>query len=304
VAARLKLYFQVFITYNIIVATSITTGGTGTISFDNTNSEGSSMTRVHSAIDYGNDGDQDLWNEVNLTLQVDQLSSIDGLSDNERSVAFALDSDYGGAVRDLFFIIDTIDKMNPHYKDNVVNIKAALNDLSGCIYANVITVPALNTVRNNILSRLERSYFSNDDALSKRNIWGHWYSANNLCKGGTNSQGDFKSSQKGFQAGFDTLKEDAHVFGITVGSVDCNSSQSDDKVDINGYNVGCYGSYFFDNNLETRVLLIGGRDKYTSSRNIKYLKRKTGAEFVGYNVNAAAKLANYTSELKKTIILN
>jgi hypothetical protein len=83
-----------------------------------------------------------------------------------------LDSDCGYAVGDLFFIIDTIDKIDPHYKDNIVNIKAALNELSGCIYANVITVPALNAVRNNILSRLERSYFSNDDALSKRNIWG------------------------------------------------------------------------------------------------------------------------------------
>jgi outer membrane autotransporter protein len=278
------------VTYNIIVTTNISGSGKGAIIFDNTNSEGSSMTRVHSDIDYG-DGDESLWHEVNLTLQVDQLSSIDGLSKNERSVAFALDSDYGGAGVVLFFIIDTIDKMNPHYKDNIVNIKAALNDLSGCVYANAITVPSLNAIRNNILSRLERSYFSNDDALSKRNIWGHWYSANNLCKDDNNSQGDFKSSQKGFQAGFDTLKEDAHVFGITVGSVDSNSSQNDDKVDINGYNVGCYGSYFFDNNLETKILLIGGRDKYTSKRNVKYLKRKTGAEFAGYNVNAAAELA-------------
>ncbi|MDR2817961.1 MAG: autotransporter domain-containing protein [Endomicrobium sp.] len=280
------------VTYNIIVATSVGgSGGSGSISFDNTNSEGCFMTRVHSAIDYGVSGNPNLWHEVNLTLQVDQLSSVDGLSDNERSVAFALDSDYGDAVGDLFFIIDTIDKIDPHYKDNIVNIKAALNDLSGYVYANAITVPALNAVRNNILSRLERNYFSNDGALSKRNIWGHWYSANNLCKGDNNSQDDFKSYQKGFQVGFDTLKEDAHVFGITVGSVDSNSSQNDDKVDINGYNVGCYGSYFFDNNLETRVLLIGGRDKYTSKRNVKFLKRKTGAEFAGYNVNAAAELA-------------
>ncbi|MDR1104342.1 MAG: autotransporter domain-containing protein, partial [Endomicrobium sp.] len=260
------------VTYNIIVATSAGVSGNGSISFDNTNSEGNSITRVHSVIDYGAGGNQDLWYEVNLTLQVDQLSSVDGLSDNERSVAFALDSDYGDAVGDLFFIIDTIDKINPHSKDTIVNIKTALNDLSGCVYANAITVPALNAVRNNILSRLERSYFSNDGALSKRNIWWHWYNSNNLCKGDNNSQGDFKSSQKGFQAGFDTLKEDAHVFGITVGSVDSNSSQNDDEVDINGYNVGCYGSYFFDNNFETRVLLIGGRDKYTSKRNVKFLK--------------------------------
>jgi predicted outer membrane repeat protein len=160
------------VTYNIIVTTNISGVGNGVIIFDNTNSEGNSMTRVHSDIDYG-DADQNLWHEVNLTLQVDQLSSIDSLSENERSVAFALDSDYGSAEGDLFFIIDTIDKMNLHYKDNIVNIKAALNDLSGYIYANVITVPALNAIRNNILSRLERSYFSNDDALSKRNIWGH-----------------------------------------------------------------------------------------------------------------------------------
>ncbi|MDR1434407.1 hypothetical protein [Candidatus Endomicrobiellum devescovinae] len=81
-----------------------------------------------------------------------------------------------------------------------------MNDLSGYVYANAITVPALNAVRNNILSRLERNYFSNDGALSKRNIWGHWYSANNLCKGDNNSQDDFKSYQKGFQVGFDTLR--------------------------------------------------------------------------------------------------
>ncbi|MDR1434408.1 hypothetical protein [Candidatus Endomicrobiellum devescovinae] len=100
------------VTYNIIVATSVGgSGGSGSISFDNTNSEGRFMTRVHSAIDYGVSGNPNLWHEVNLTLQVDQLSSVDGLSDNERSVAFALDSDYGDAVGDLFFIIDTIDKI-------------------------------------------------------------------------------------------------------------------------------------------------------------------------------------------------
>ncbi|MDR2251988.1 MAG: hypothetical protein LBD98_04120 [Endomicrobium sp.] len=37
------------VTYNIIVATNSSTGGNGNISFDNTNSESSSMTRVHSA---------------------------------------------------------------------------------------------------------------------------------------------------------------------------------------------------------------------------------------------------------------
>lgn len=70
------------VTYNIIVATSVGgSGGSGSISFDNTNSEGRFMTRVHSAIDYGVSGNPNLWHEVNLTLQVDQLSSVDGLSD-------------------------------------------------------------------------------------------------------------------------------------------------------------------------------------------------------------------------------
>ncbi|MDR3306236.1 MAG: autotransporter outer membrane beta-barrel domain-containing protein [Endomicrobium sp.] len=247
------------------------------------------MTRVHSAVDCcGGEGSS--WKEVNLMLQVDQLSNIGGLSNNERSVAFALDSDYGYATGDFFSIIDDIDKIG----DIIAARKEALNNLSGYIYANAITVSALNAARNNILSRLERSYFSNDDALIKRNIWGHWYSANDLYKDDNNSPGDFKSYQKGFQGGFDILKEDAHIFGITVGSVDSNSSQNDDKVDINGYNVGCYGSYFFDNNLETRVLFIGGRDKYASTRNIKYLNRKTRADFEGYSVNTAAELAyNY-----------
>ncbi|MDR1086825.1 MAG: autotransporter outer membrane beta-barrel domain-containing protein [Endomicrobium sp.] len=93
------------------------------------------------------------------------------------------------------------------------------------------------------------------------------------------------------QAGFDTLKDDAHIFGITAGSIDSKSIENDDKVDVAGYNVGCYGSYFLDNNLEIRALLAGSREKYTSSRSIKYLNRKTNADFEGYSVNIAAELA-------------
>jgi hypothetical protein len=59
------------------------------------------------------------------------------------------------------------------------------------------------------------------------------------------------------------------------------SIENDDKVDVAGYNVGCYGSYFLDNNLEIRALLAGSREKYTSSRSIKYLNRKTNADFEG-----------------------
>jgi outer membrane autotransporter protein len=38
-------------------------------------------------------------------------------------------------------------------------------------------------------------------------------------------------------------------------------------------------------------LLAGSREKYTSSRSIKYLNRKTNADFEGYSVNIAAELA-------------
>jgi outer membrane autotransporter protein len=279
--------------YNIILAT-VGAGGSGNIDFDNTNAKGKFMTRVHGNIDYGDSGSQTSWGEVNLTLQVDQLSGINGLSENEHSTAFALDSDYGTAEGDYFFIIDTIDKMGVSGYDAIASKKEALNNLSGDIYANLITVTALNTARNNILSRLKRSYFSNVDTLNKRNIWVQGYSANNLYKGSDAFPWDFKSTHRGFQAGFDTLKEDVRIFGITVGSVDSSSNQNDDKIDINGYNVGCYGSYFFDNNLETRVLLIGGRENYRSVRNIKYLSRKTRAEFAGYSVNTLAEIAyNY-----------
>jgi outer membrane autotransporter protein len=277
------------VTYNIILATG-SAGGSGSIDFDHTNDQGNFMTRIHDKLDYGNSGTTTSWREVNLTLQVDQLSNISNLSENEHSTAFVLDSDYGAAESDYFFIIDTIDKMT----NAIANKKAALNDLSGDIYANIITVAALNISRNNILSRLERSYFSNDDTLNRRNIWVHWYSANNLYKGCDAFPEDFKLTQKGFQAGFDTLKEDIRIFGISVGSVKSSSNQNDDKIDIDGYNVGCYGSYFFDNNLETRAFLIGGRENYKSTRNIEYLNRKTGTEFVGYSVNTLGEIAyNY-----------
>jgi predicted outer membrane repeat protein len=276
------------VTYNIILATG-GAGGIGTIGFDHTNDQGSFMTRIHDKLDYGG-GSTTSWHEVNLTLQVDQLSDINNLSENGHSTAFVLDSDYGAAESDYFFMIDAIDKMG----DAVASKKSALNDLSGDIYANVITVAALNTSRNNILSRLERSYFSNDDTLNKRNIWAHWYNASNLYKGSVNFPGDFKVTQKGFQAGFDTLKADICTFGITVGFVESNCTQNDDQIDINGYNVGCYGSCFFDNNLETRILLIGCRENYKSTRNIEYLNRKTGTEFAGYSVNTLAEIAyNY-----------
>jgi hypothetical protein len=146
---------------------------------------------------------------------------------NERSIAFALDADYGQSLGDFFYIIDTIDKMNAPrstlsgYDNNTLSKKDALNNLSaGYIYANAITAPALIDVKSNIFPRLERSYFLNDDTLSKRNICGRWYSANNLYEGNNDSPGDFKSTRNGIQAGFDTLKDDAHIFGITAGPID------------------------------------------------------------------------------------
>jgi hypothetical protein len=44
------------VTYNVILATDTSAGGGGNITFDNTNAEGSPMTRVHWAIDYGSGG--------------------------------------------------------------------------------------------------------------------------------------------------------------------------------------------------------------------------------------------------------
>ncbi|MDR1086826.1 MAG: hypothetical protein LBL16_01025 [Endomicrobium sp.] len=83
---------------------------------------------------------------------------------NERSIAFALDTDYGQSLGDFFYIIDTIDKMNAPrsalsgYDNNTLSKKDALNNLSGYIYANAITLPALSDVKSNIFLRLERRF--------------------------------------------------------------------------------------------------------------------------------------------------
>ncbi|MDR0618041.1 MAG: hypothetical protein LBG23_04730 [Endomicrobium sp.] len=63
-------------------------------------------------------------------------------------------------------LIDLIDNL-----ERVQVKKDALLSLSGYIYANVTVLPAINTHKNNMLSRLDRSYFLNNDSFYKRNVW-------------------------------------------------------------------------------------------------------------------------------------
>ncbi|MCL2334756.1 MAG: autotransporter domain-containing protein, partial [Endomicrobia bacterium] len=269
-------------TYTIVTAGA--NQGSGQMTIDNTNVEGRTMTRVNSSITYDS-GNSASWSKAYINVHINQLSAIVGLTGNQMQSALALDRDYGTATGDLFTIIDGLDR---EPSENAK--KEALNDLSGHIYANALTLPGLNIVKDNVLSRLKRSYFLADQNDIKRDLWVQGFTANNTYKGDKNSPGDFKSSNSGFQAGFDTLKYDKQIFGITAGYAKTSASQNRDTVDIEGYSLGGYGSYFFDNNFEARFLLMGGRQNYSASRSIRYLGRKTAAEYDGYSMNVSAEL--------------
>jgi outer membrane autotransporter protein len=222
-----------------------------------------------------------------LVLNIEQLNAIEGLTDNQKKAALALDKDYGLAVEDLFDIIDKLDTL-----PDTAAKKQALTSLSGHIFANVITLPALNISKDGILSRLKKSYFIPDDSLIKRNIWAQGYAADNKYKGDKNSPGDFTVLNSGVQAGFDTMKDDAQIFGLSVGFMNTNAKQNSDAVDITGYNIGGYGAFFFENNFELMLMLIGARQNYSASRKISYadIQRKTNSEFDGYSINMSAEL--------------
>ena|GEM_PF-1473795 len=275
--------------YNIINSTS----GHGVLRIDNTNAEGSEMHRVNSYLTYSDGVEASTtayaeWKSVNIVLSIDQLNAIAGLTDNQKSVALALDEEYGLALGDLFLVIDSVDTM-----PDIAGKKKALNSLSGHIYANAITIPALNVSKDSVLSRLKKSYFIPDDSSIKRNIWAQGYIADNKYTGDKNSPGDFSASNSGLQAGFDTMKDDMQIFGLSVGYVNTSAKQNGDTIDITGYNIGGYGAFFFENNFELKLMLIGGRQNYSSSRKIFYgdaINRKTHADFDGYSINTAAEL--------------
>lgn len=275
----------------------VSTNGRGTMHIDNTNVEDKEMFRVKSYLTYFDGVDitttaPTLWRSVDLVLSIDQLNAIGGLTENQKQAALALDRDYGVAVDDLFNIIDLLDR----FDTDIVSKKKALTSLSGHVLANAITVAGLNVAKDSVLSRLKRSYFIPDDSLIKRNIWAQGYAASNKFKGDKNSPGDFSASNTGLQAGFDTMKDDTQIFGLSVGYVDTSAEQNSDTVDISGYNIGGYGAFFFENNLELKLMLIGARQNYSTSRKIYYsnsygtVNRKANAEFDGYSINTAAEL--------------
>jgi len=275
-------------TYNIINSTS----GYGALRIDNTNAEGSTMTRVQSYLTYSDGVNVSssivppAWKSVDIVLSIDQLNAIEGLTDNQKQTALALDEVYGFALGDLFKIIDSIDVLD------IADRKKALNSLSGHIYANAITLPALNISKDSVMSRLRRSYFIDDDSSIKRNIWAQGYLANNKYKGDKNSPGDFDASNSGLQAGFDTMKNDMQIFGLSIGNVNTSAKQNSDTVDITGFSIGGYGAIFFENNLELKLMLMGGRQNYTSLRKIEYgeIQRETRGDFNGYSVNTSAEM--------------
>ncbi len=269
-------------TYTLIKTAN---NSSGAIGINKMNVEGSTMTRVNANIIYDT-GNSSSWRQVDLVMKIDQLNALGGLSDNQMQTALALDSVYGNAIGDLFYIIDYADQQPAAVR------KQALTELSGHIYANAITIPAFNAAKNSVLSRLKKSYFLADDSVTKRNIWVQGYGASNKYKGDDNSPGDFSASNSGVQAGFDTMQDEKQIFGISFGFVNTASEQNDDKVDINGYSVGGYGSYFFDNNLELKMMVMGAKQDYSSTRNIKYLPvtRIARADFEGYSINTSAEL--------------
>lgn len=244
------------------------------------------MTRVHAKLLYDGQAYSGSWTAVDLEVQIDQLNVLEGLTDNQLQNALTLDRDYGASTGDLFYIIDQIDRMQ-----TVSEKKSALNDLSGHFYANVITLPAINVSRNNVFSRLKRSYFLADDSSMKRNIWVQGYASKNKYNGDKNSPGDFDAENNGVLAGFDTMKNDKQIFGINFGYVKTSADQKSDSVTIEGYSIGGYGSYFFDNNFETKFMLAGARQNYNTDRAVRYLGRKASADFDGYSLNLSGELA-------------
>ncbi len=245
------------------------------------------MTRVHADLLYdGYAYSGSSWTTVDLVVKIDQLNVIDGLTDNQLQNALALDRDYGTSTGDLFYIIDRIDRM-----ESVLEKKNALNDLSGHFYANALTLPAINVSRNNVFSRLKRSFFLSDDSAMKRNIWVQGYASKNKYNGDKNSPGDFDSENNGVLAGFDTMKNDRQIFGINMVYVKTNAMQKQDSMNIEGYSIGGYGSYFFENNLELKFMLTGARQNYAAERYVRYLNRKTAADFDGYSLNLSGEAA-------------
>jgi predicted outer membrane repeat protein len=283
-------------TYNVIKTTA---DSSGSINIDKTNSQGNDMSRVSADFVYysGNSSGTSLaaWDRADLNVHINQLNVMKELTGNQLKVALALDRDYGTATDDLFNIIDTIDDL-PSEPEK----KSALNDISGHIYANAVTLSALNASKNNILSRLKKSYFIADDSVLKRNVWIQGYGALNSYRGDDDSPGDFSASNSGFLAGFDTLKDEKHIFGISAGYVGTDAEQNGDKISIDGYSIGGYGSYFFENNFEAKFMVMGGRQNYASSRDIRYLNRTTKASFVGYSLNLSAE-AGYDYYYKNNV---
>jgi len=270
-------------TYMIVKTTENSLGNMG---LDKTNSQGNDMRRVNAWLTYKTDSNitsSSSWNNANLNVFINQLNAIQGLTENQLNVALALDRDYGNAVDDLFYIIDVIDGFSSELEK-----KDALNDISGHIYANAVTISALNASKNNILSRLKKSYFIANDSAIKRNVWIQGYGSSNLYKGDVDSPGNFKASNGGFLVGFDTMRDERYIFGVSAGYVGTSASQNNDKISIDGYTVGGYGSYFFENDVEAKFMIVGGRQNYDSSREIRYLNRTTKASFVGYSLNLSA----------------
>lgn len=284
-------------TYRIMELTS--KKGSGTFNIDLRNSDLSedvdisknTMSRVKAYLLYDGKEKENLgvgekWQNVDLVVKIDQLNVIKGLTANQRQIALSLDRDYGRATGDLFYMIDELDKLK-----TVNEKKEALKDLSGHVYANAITMPAFNTSKNNVLSRLKKSYFIADDSPLKRNVWAQGYGSNNKYSGNKNSPGDFEAFNSGVQAGFDTMIDESQIFGITLGYLDTHAQQKNDTVDIKGYSVGGYGAYFFENNIEAKCMFIGSRQNYDSLREIKYLDRKTRSDFSGYSLNLSGEAA-------------
>ncbi|MDR1941495.1 MAG: autotransporter domain-containing protein [Endomicrobium sp.] len=273
-------------TYRILSLES--SSGTGSFNIDYTNGDYSDtavstvMTRVHVKVLYDGQESKTNWQNVDIAVKIDQLNVLPGLTNNQLQNALALDRNYGHASGDLFYIIDKIDQMNSESAK-----KDALNDLAGHIFANVITYPALNASKNNILSRLKRSYFIPDGNALKRNVWAQGYSSYDKYKGDINSPGDFSASAGGVAAGFDTMKNEQQIFGISVGYSDAEVLQNSDKININEYSVGGYGAYFFDNNFDVKFMFMGGRQNYDSARRIRYLSRTAKASFTGLSLNAS-----------------
>jgi predicted outer membrane repeat protein len=271
-------------TYNIIPSPN----SSGIISVDKTNSEGKNMTRLKKADIVYNSGDPESWNNANIIIYVEQLNAISNLTDNEKQMAVLLDKIYGTITGKLFDGIDEIDRML-----SAEEKKKALNALSGNIYANAVTLPAFNIAKNNILSRLARNNFSDEDKEYKRSIWAQQYNADNLYKGDKYSPGDFKALNNGIVAGFDTLRNDEQIFGITFGVINTIATQNNDSIDMEGYTIGGYAAFFFDNNSALTFMAIGGQQNYTAQRKITLIDISDNivSDFTGYSISLSAEFS-------------